>query len=66
MIVPIAGRIYEIELCSGEHCRWRFLGADARGQRWWRDSDSGREFNETSLMYAWTVLGEAPPDEPAA
>jgi len=66
MIVPVSGRVYAIELCSGEQCRWRFLGADARGQRWWRDSESGREFNEASLMYVWTVVGEASPDEPAA
>ena len=64
MIVPLAGREYEIELCSGEKCRWRFLGADARGLHWWRDRESGREFSESSLMYAWTVIGEASPDTP--
>jgi hypothetical protein len=65
MTEPVVGRLYEIELCSGELCRWRFLGADARGQRWWRDSDSGREFSEASLMYAWTVVGEVSPLPPA-
>ena len=50
--------IFRIELCSGEIRRWRYLGADARSQIWWRDLESGREFNESSLMYAWRVLDE--------
>lgn len=54
---PAANRTYLIELCSGEQRRWRCLGADARGQVWWRDVDSGQEFNEGSLMYAWQIVG---------
>jgi len=48
--------IYEIELCSGERRRWRCCGADAQSQRWWRDLETGREFTETSVMYAWTII----------
>jgi len=52
------GRVYEVELCSGERRQWRYGGEDARGQRWWRDIESDLEFSEASLMYAWRVLGE--------
>ena len=48
--------IYEVELCSGERCRWQYLGADENGAIWWRDDASGREFNEGSLMYAWKIV----------
>ena len=41
------------------------IGEDAQGNRWWRDEESGQEFNEASLMYAWQVLGPAPDDLPA-
>jgi hypothetical protein len=57
---PQAGRLYLIELCSGEQRRWRCLGSDARGAFWWRDEESGLEFTEASLMYAWTILKELP------
>lgn len=60
-LVPVAGRVYRIELCSGELRRWRCLGDDARGQPCWRDLESGMEFNEGSLMYAWRLVGEEPP-----
>lgn len=50
--------IFRIELCSGEIRRWRYLGADARSLVWWRDMESGQEFNESSLMYAWRILDE--------
>lgn len=53
--------IFRIELCSGEIRRWRYLGADARSQVWWRDMESGQEFSESSLMYAWRILDEEPP-----
>jgi hypothetical protein len=59
--------LYLIELCSGEVQHWRYRGPDARGQVWWRDVESGREFSETSLMYAWKIirrLEEAPPEIP--
>ena len=57
--------LYRIELCSGEQRRWRYRGEDAQGNRWWRDEESGQEFNEASLMYAWQVLGPAEPAGPA-
>lgn len=50
--------IFRIELCSGEIRRWRYLGADAQAHLWWRDMESGQEFNESSLMYAWRILDE--------
>lgn len=54
--------IYRIELCSGEIRRWRYLGIDAQSQVWWCDLDTGQQFNESSLMYAWQIAGE---DNPA-
>lgn len=60
-LVPVAGRVYRIELCSGELRRWRCLGSDARGQVGWQDLESGMEFNEGSLMYAWRLIGEEVP-----
>lgn len=50
--------IFRIELCSGEIRHWRYLGADARSQVWWQDVESGHEFSESSLMYAWRILDE--------
>lgn len=55
-IEPLAGTTYLIELCSGELRRWRYLGPDARSQIWWRDVESGREFTESSVMYAWQIV----------
>lgn len=55
-IEPLAGTTYLIELCSGELRRWRYLGPDARSQIWWRDVESGLEFSESSLMYAWQII----------
>lgn len=64
MITPIAGSTYLIELCSGEQRRWRYLGPDSREMLWWSDQESGREFNEASLMYAWRILSvDKPPRE---
>lgn len=57
-----AGAVYLIELCSGEQCRWRFLGEDAAQRCWWRDLDSGREFDAAGLMYAWQVVAALPDD----
>ncbi len=59
----IPNDVYNIELCSGEIRRWRYLGPDASEQVWWRDMETGLEFNESSLMYAWQIQpeGEAPP-----
>lgn len=50
--------IFRIELCSGEIRRWRHLGPDAGSQIWWQDVESGQQFNESSLMYAWRILDE--------
>ena len=55
-IEPLAGTTYLIELCSGELRHWRYLGPDARSQIWWRDVESGLEFSESSLMYAWQIV----------
>ena len=52
-------RIYEIELCSGERVRWQYLGPDSSSAIWWRDLETGIEFNEASRMYAWRVIGFA-------
>ena len=54
--------VYTIELCSGEIRQWQYLGPDSRRQVWWMDVETGQEFNEASLMYAWSVTGrsEAP------
>jgi hypothetical protein len=56
--------IYRIELCSGECRRWRYLGPDNSSQVWWRDVETGLEFNESSLMYAWQIVHEK--DDPPA
>ncbi|MBS1228360.1 MAG: domain S-box [Proteobacteria bacterium] len=53
--------IYEIELCNGERRRWRYCGAVSQSQIWWRDMETGREFNETSVMYAWTIIRKEEP-----
>ena len=55
-MTPQPEQIYLIELCSGERRRWRYRGSDARGAHWWRDMESGQEFNEASLMYAWQII----------
>ncbi len=52
------GCVYIIELCSGEHRRWRFLGADPRGAVYWCDEETGRVFSEASVMYAWKIVAE--------
>lgn len=68
MIEPEPNAIYAVELCSGERRRWRCLPSrPGDASRWWRDLESGREFNEASLMYAWRILSleDTPlPDEP--
>jgi hypothetical protein len=56
---PETGEIYDIELCSGESRHWQYLGPDSRAQIWWRDTESGLEFSEASLMYAWHIVGKA-------
>lgn len=55
MIEPQPNQTYVIELCSGEQRRWRLLGPDSRSQIWWCDLETGREFNETSMMYSWQI-----------
>jgi hypothetical protein len=58
---PKLGEIYVIELCSGERRRWRYLGVSEQSPGWWRDMETGLEFSETSLMYAWRIIGAEPP-----
>lgn len=55
-MTPQPEQIYLIELCSGERRRWCYRGGDALGAHWWRDMESGQEFNEASLMYAWQII----------
>lgn len=50
--------IYRIKLCSGEIRRWQFLRMDGLSRSVWRDIDTGLEFNETSLLYVWEVVGK--------
>lgn len=50
--------IYRIKLCSGEQRRWQFLRMDGLSRSIWRDLDTGLEFNETSLLYVWEVVGK--------
>ncbi|MDD5248118.1 MAG: hypothetical protein PHY45_03980 [Rhodocyclaceae bacterium] len=56
MIKPELQAIYEVEFCSGEHRRWRYLGPDSRSLNWWQDVETGREFSEASVMYAWQIV----------
>lgn len=49
--------VYAIELCSGEIRYWQYLGPDSRRLIWWLDTETKQEFNETSLMYAWSIKG---------
>lgn len=53
------GRVYRIELCSGELRCWRYLGSAGGEFAWWRDEETELEFSEASLLYAWQVVGEA-------
>ncbi len=54
---PVVNAIYRIELCGGEVRRWQYLGQDDRSEPWWRDIETGREFSESSVMYAWEIIG---------
>jgi hypothetical protein len=56
MMTPELNGLYEIELCSGERLFWIYLGPDEGAAVWWRDRDTGREFNESSLMYSWRIV----------
>jgi len=60
------GETYRIKLCSGQVSCWRYLGPDGRGDPRWRDAETGREFCETSLLYAWEILGTQPGAAPTA
>jgi hypothetical protein len=53
---PVLNKEYRIALCSGEIRRWLYLGQDELSQVWWRDMETGMEFNESSLMYAWQIV----------
>lgn len=56
MIKPESNGVYEIELCSGERPCWQYLGPDCDAGIWWKDVETGREFNEASLMYSWRIV----------
>jgi len=56
--------VNEIELCSGEHRRWRYVRPDSYSSVWWRDLETGSEFSEASLMYVWQIIRKH--EEPAA
>jgi hypothetical protein len=49
--------VYAIELCSGEVRYWQYLGSDSRRLIWWLDTETKQEFNEASIMYAWSIKG---------
>jgi hypothetical protein len=49
--------VYAIELCGGAVRYWQYLGPDSRRLVWWLDTGTKQEFNEASLMYAWSIKG---------
>lgn len=51
----VVNAVYLIELCGGEQRRWRYLGQDSRRFVWWMDLETKQEFNEATLMYAWSI-----------
>ncbi len=55
---PILNAIYRIELCGSEVSWWQYLGQDVHGEPWWRDVETGREFSESSVMYAWQIAAK--------
>lgn len=57
MVDLTVNAVYTIELCSGELRQWQYLGQDSRRLVWWKDLETGQEFNESSLMYAWNIKG---------
>ncbi len=54
----VPNSIYRIKLCSDEIRQWQYLGPDSISQVWWRDVETGAEFNESSLMYAWEIVSD--------
>jgi hypothetical protein len=55
MIALDINAVYTVELCGGELRQWKYLGQDSRRLVWWMDLETRQEFNESSLMYAWSV-----------
>ncbi len=53
----VVNAVYAIELCSGEVRYWQYLGSDSRRLFWWLDTETKQEFNEVSIMYAWSIKG---------
>lgn len=47
---------YSIALCSGEIRQWRYLGVGPMEDVWWMDTATGQVFNESGIMYAWSLL----------
>lgn len=52
----LPGAVYLVELCSGEQRHWRYLGPPGVENPRWRDIETGSEFGETSLLYAWRIV----------
>ena len=59
MIALDINTVYTVELCSGELRQWKYLGQDSRRLVWWMDQETRQEFNESTLMYAWSVKRES-------
>ena len=58
--------VYHIELCSGEQVPLALPRGWERAGAWWRDEETGLEFNEGGLLYAWHVVAAedaAPPGD---
>ena len=53
----VVNAVYAIELCSVEVRYWQYLGSDSRRLFWWLDTETKQEFNEASIMYAWSIKG---------
>ncbi len=53
----VVNAIYRIELCGSE-ARWQYLGQDEHAEPWWRDVETGQEFRESSVMYAWQIIAK--------
>ena len=51
----VVNAVYAVELCSGEQKNWKYLGQDSWQLVWWMDTETKKEFNESSLMYAWSI-----------
>ena len=53
----VVNAIYRVELCGSE-ARWQYLGQDEHAEPCWRDVETGREFRESGVMYAWQIIAK--------